>query len=312
MKLVARRTVWQVAIVVGMGITGMACDASAVVQDTPPAAPLSLFAYDRAAPLEYQESPAPSPDPAVRMFSISYASPSGGRVTGLLAVPAASGTHAGVVSLHGLPGTAQQAMTHQGVAIAARGAVVIAIDAPWARRGSQPDFTPRDSSEQVQLIRDIQRAVDVLLARSDVDPARLAYQGGSYGGAMGALVMGIERRFRTGILFVPDGGLVAHFTNSNGTPIGPLAAQPPEAQERWLAAMRPIEPIRFVHLAAPTPLLFQNGRLDTAVAPEDAVALHQAAGNPKTITWYDSGHGLPASAAAERIAWLAQHVGIRP
>jgi cephalosporin-C deacetylase-like acetyl esterase len=36
--------------------------------------------------------------------------------------------------------------------------------------------------------------VDVLLARADVDPARLGALGISYGGASGALFAGVERR----------------------------------------------------------------------------------------------------------------------
>ena len=67
----------------------------------------------------------------------------------------------------------KSAMVGIGLDHAARGAVVLAIDAPFARRGGDPFvFSPRDSLEQVQLIKDLQRAVDVLLARSDVDSAR--------------------------------------------------------------------------------------------------------------------------------------------
>jgi len=274
--------------------------------------PLELFVYDRAESLDYQETPAASSDPTVNVFRVGYVSPSGGRATGSLAVPASQGPHAGVVLMHGLPGTAAGAMSSHGLPIAARGAVVLALDAPWARRGGLPDFTPRDSVEQVQLIRDLQRAVDLLLLRADVDPARIAYVGGSYGGAMGALFVGIEHRLAAAVLFVPDGGLVAHFTNRDGSPTGALAAQSAAAQSRWLAAMRPIEPIRFIARAAPTPLLFQNGRQDQLVTVEDAEALHRAAKAPKTVLWYQAGHGLTPAAGADRFAWLAERIGIVP
>ena len=69
-----------------------------------------------------------------------------------------------------------------------------------------------DRTEQIQLIKDLQRAVDVLRAQANVDDGRIAYLGISYGGAMGALFTGIERCLKAAVLVVGDGGLVSHFT----------------------------------------------------------------------------------------------------
>jgi uncharacterized protein len=86
------------------------------------------------------------------------------------------------------------------------GGVVIAIDAPFARRGGSPiQFTTEDRTEQIQLIKDLQRAVDVLRAMPNVDDERIAYAGFSYGGAMGALFVGVERRLKAAVLVVGDG-----------------------------------------------------------------------------------------------------------
>ena len=138
--------------------------------------PLHLFDYDRAAPMELESSPI-GEDGGVAIHQVSYASPRGGRVTGRLFVPRGGGPFAGVILAHGMPGNAE-AFTGRAVYIARHGAVVIAIDAPFNRRPGGPlTRTPRDSAEQVQLIVDLQRAVDVLLARTDVDSARLAYVG---------------------------------------------------------------------------------------------------------------------------------------
>ncbi|HEU0300532.1 MAG TPA: hypothetical protein VFR37_13775, partial [Longimicrobium sp.] len=223
--------------------------------------PLHLFAYDRAAPLELQSTQIGAQD-GVAIHQVSYASPKGGRVNGRLFVPQGGGPFAGVVLGHGMPGNAE-AFTGRAVYIARHGAVAIAIDAPFNRRPGGPlTLTPQDSVEQVQLIVDLQRAVDVLLARPDVDPARLAYVGRSYGGATGALFAGVERRLKTYILAVADGGITTRFTAPGAPP--PPAEQ--EAQARaWLAAMQPIEGIRFVHLAN-APILFQNARQDQFVS----------------------------------------------
>ena len=275
-----------------------------------PALPLELFAYDRAAPLELADSVIGTED-GVRIHAIRFASPKGGEVTGRLMVPPGRGPFAGVVLAHGMPASAEQ-MTGRGVYIARHGAVVIAIDAPFARRAGDPlALTPADSAEQVQLIVDLQRAVDVLVARPDVDPARLAYVGRSYGGATGALFAGVERRLKTYVLAVADGGLVAHFRRPDGG-FDPIPGVPDEVLRRWVQAMAPIEPIRFVGRAAPASILFQSARRDQYVLPIRAEELHRAASEPKTVRWYDTEHPLDARAHVDQLQWLHEKVGTTP
>lgn len=265
--------------------------------------PMHLFQYDRAAPLEVQSSPMEERE-GVAVHAVSYASPKGGRVSGRLFVPRGNGPFAGVVLAHGMPGNAE-AFTGRGVYIAKHGAVVIAIDAPFNRRQGGPlTFSARDSAEQVQLIVDLQRAVDVLLARPDVDSARLAYVGRSYGGATGALFAGVERRLRTYILASADGGITTRWTGANA----PQGRIPQEQLRAWLAAMEPIEGYRFVGRAN-APIFFQNGRRDQAVSVERAEALHAAATGQKEVRWYDAEHALNPAAYVDQLRWLSQTVG---
>lgn len=276
-------------------------------------APLSTFAYDRSAPLEYTEARSASPDTSIALFRIRFASPSGGEATGVLARSSGTGRRPAIVLMHGLPGNADGAMSGIGLALVRRGAVVLALDAPFARRTTNDwlTFTQRDSAEQVQLFRDLQRAVDVLIARSDVDSSRIAYVGISYGGAMGSGFVGIESRLAAAALVVGDGGLVSHFTDAKGSAIGPFADIPAAQRDRWLTAMRPIEPIRFL-AGAKAALLFQNGRQDQLVTIEDAEALHRSAPVGATIRWYEGGHGLTAEASTFRFRWLSEKIGTRP
>jgi uncharacterized protein len=268
--------------------------------------PLHLFQYDRAAPLELQSTPLETRE-GVDIQSISFASPRGGRVNGRLFVPQGRGPFAGVVLAHGAPGNAE-AFTGRGVYIAKHGAVVIAIDAPFNRRPGGPmTLTPADSAEQVQLIVDLQRAVDVLLSRPDVDSARLAYVGRSYGGATGALFAGVERRLATYILASADGGITTRFT----TPGGPRPPVPDEQLRAWLAAMDPIEGYRFVGRAN-APILFQNGRRDPIVTVDRAEALQSAVHGEKEVRWYDAEHALSPEAYVDQLRWLSQKVGTTP
>jgi uncharacterized protein len=286
------------------------CTVSTLTDSPAPASALTAFAYDQAAAYDPALLPIGTA-PGVEIHALSFLSPRGtGRATGRLFVPEGAGPFAGLVLQHGLPGNAEQ-MTTYAALLARHGAVVVALDAPFARRGGEPlRFTEADSVEQVQLMTDLQRAVDLLVARPDVDASRLGYVGISYGGAMGALFVGIERRLKTGVLVVGDGGLVSHFTGPEDGG-GPFPGLTCAQWRRWLESMTPIEPIKYVGFASPTPLLLQSGRQDILVPPADAERLHAAARDPKTVQWYDAGHGLSIGAVRDRMFWLQEHLGMR-
>jgi uncharacterized protein len=288
---------------------------------TPPAKVTRLFAYDRRQPLAITKLgtntgrlPAQALD-GITVESITYASPKGGEVPALVVVPKGPGPFPGVIVQHGLPSTKQDFLP-AGVDLARTGAVAILIDAPFNRpqhgrvRGDL-SLTPTDRDEQIQLIIDLRRAVDLLAARPDVDRRRLAYVGISYGAAMGGLLAGVEDRIKAYVLAVGDGGLVSHFTGPDDTD-GPLQRLPAADRERWLAAMRPIEPIRFIGRAAPAALLFQAGTKDELIPQEDARRYHHAASQPKQLRWYEAGHELNCTARKDMMAWLAGHIRINP
>jgi len=274
------------------------------------AADRALFAYDVNAPLNLQET-LESTNNSVEVSTISFGSPDGGSVTGLLFDPVGrSSLRPGIVLMHGMPGTAR-GMAGYAQLLAQFGAVVIAIDAPFARRGGEPvRLSSEDRAEQIQLIKDLQRAVDVLRARPNVDHERIAYVGISYGGAMGALFVGIERRLEAAALVVGDGGLVSHFTGQEDFNF--MASLSCATRVNWFRAMTAVEPIRFIPHASPTTLLLQNGRSDNLVPTADAEALHAAAPDPKTIRWYAAGHGLNQQALFDRHDWLHEKIGLDP
>jgi dienelactone hydrolase len=286
-----------------------ACGAGSAVAPRP-AAPtaeaLRLFDYDAGAPLALRTVSTRRVG-TLTFQEITYASPKGGRVPATLIVPDGPGPFAGILLMHGMPGN-RTATFPEAETLARRGAVTLAIDAPFARRrGEAARLSARDREEQVQLIVDWRRGVDLLTARPHVDPKRLAYVGHSYGGAMGGLLAGVEKRLKAYALVVGDGGLVSHVTASRDPDFARLSRQ---ARERWLAAMEPIEPLRFVGRASPAHLLFQNGYRDRLVSPASAEAYQAAGSEPKTAEWYDADHSLNPQAVRDRHLWLAEQIGI--
>jgi dienelactone hydrolase len=281
-----------------------------------------LFNYDRRRPLAITRLGLTARLPPARelggvtVHSIAYASPKGGEVPALVVVPKGRGPFPGVIVQHGLPDT-KEGMLAAGIDLARTGALAVLIDAPFNRpqqgrvRSDPLTFTPKDRDEQIQLIVDLRRAIDVLVARPDVNHRQLAYFGVSYGAAMGGLLAGIEDRIKAYVLAVGDGGLVSHFAGADDTD-GPLQALPAQDRERWLAAMRPIEPINFIGKAAPAALLFLAGTKDQSIPQADARRYHQAASQPKQVRWYEAGHFLNCTARADMMAWLARHIRIDP
>ena len=266
-----------------------------------------LFAYDVNFPLNLQKT-VESTNNGVEVSAISFSSPEDGAVTGLLFDPVTrSSLRPGIVLMHGMPGNARQT-TNQAQQLAELGAVVIAIDAPFARRGGEPvRLNAADRAEQIQLIKDLQRAVDILRSRPNVDENRVGYVGISYGAAMGALFVGIERRLKAAALVVGDGGLVSHFTGPEDLSF--MESLSCATRLDWFRAMTPIEPIRFIPHAS-AELLLQSGRFDNLVPVADAEALQAAAPESRTIRWYDAGHGLNQQAIFDRLDWLHEVIGL--
>jgi dienelactone hydrolase len=277
-------------------------------------AELGQFAYDANAPLNLTKV-VENTSGGLEFSGISYDSPAGGRVTGILVNPVSrSSLRPGIILMHCAPGSSRDAwLINDAKTYANSGAVVIAIDAPFDRRNNfnaTVQMTKQDRAEQIQLMKDLQRAVDVLLAQPNVDKDRIAYVGVSYGGAMGAQFAAIEHRIKAAALVVGNGGWVTRMTQKEELPF--LASLSCATRAAWFREMVPIEPIRFIGFAKGTPLLLQNGKLDEAVLEADAQLLHNAAPEPKKLLWYNAGHNLTLQAVLDRHEWLVQQIGLDP
>ena len=274
------RTFFLLLLIPWLGSAG----AGTALRPAPPAPEiLRLFDYDARAPLDLR-TVSTRKQGTLTVQEVTYASPKGGRVPATLIVPDGRGPFAGILLLHGMPGD-RSVMLPEAEALAKRGAVTLSIDAPFSRpgyRGEPVRFTKQDRDQQVQLIIDLRRGVDLLASRPDVDPKRLAYVGHSYGGSMGGLLAGVEKRLKAYVFEVGDGGLISLYKGVNHTESQRLARS---VEEQWFAAMEPIEPIRFVGRAAPARLLFQNGRRDSYVPVGSAKAYQDAGSEPKTVKW---------------------------
>src|SRR5215208_6315762 len=165
------------------------------------------FDYDKTAPLELKTLGTEKRGDAT-VYDMTYASPKGGVVPAYLVVPSkGKGPFAGVVWGHWYWTNSdmrnRKQFLDEAVALAPAGVVSLLTDGPIARPGYVNDNTPlseKGAADQVQQVIDMRRGVDLLLARKDVDPKRLGYVGHSYNASVGAILSGVDRRFKAFVL----------------------------------------------------------------------------------------------------------------
>ena len=150
-----------------------------------------------------------------------------------------------------------------------------------------PDETNSYKEHVIQWAKDLRRSVDYLESRSDIDSDKLAYFGFSLGGRLGGLMVAVEARFKTAILYVA--GLRSQ-------------KQKPE-----------VDPFNFVSRVR-IPVLMLNGRYDSFFPHETAqVPMFKLLGTPeehKRHLVYDTGHSVPRNQLIkESLEWLDRYLG---
>ena len=201
----------------------------------------------------------------------------------------------------------------EAVALAGAGVASLLTDGPVARPGHVQDKTPLNEQEitdLVQQIVDMRRGADLLLARKDVDPKRLAYVGHSYNASVGGFLSGIDKRFKAFVLMV--GGLSDEMDlKSQDYPqyrqkVGAEKFDAFTAKYGWL------DPGKFVSHAAPAEVFLQYATREKFLTPERARQYATVVSEPKHFKLYEAPHALNAEARCDRIAFLTEQLKLQP
>ena len=275
------------------------------------------FDYDQNGPLDVREVGVINRN-GVRIHDITYASPKSGRITAYLVTPTRAGRFAGVVFGHWGYGTRTEFLP-EAMLYAKAGVVSLLVDdlgvrpAPWRRNapGSEPEAVRNNF---IQSVVDLRRGIDLLLARSDVDPKRIAYVGHSSGAHWGAILSAVDRRLKTVVLMagVPDEATIL-MESDDPDYVNFRQTTPKEQLDNYFKTVRSLDAINYVSHAAPTPLLFQFARFEQYFNEAAMRRYAQAASEPKLVLWYDTGHGLnDIRPLIDRANWLHKYIGIGP
>lgn len=157
------------------------------------------FEYEHSRPLDVQETSQREQE-GVTLREISYAL-GDGRNAATLIGPKTGGDQLrpGVLFVHWYgppePTSNRTQFIPDGIALARAGAVSLLIDTPWSKPEYFHERTREgDYARSVQQVKDLRRALDVLLAQPTIDPERIAYVGHDFGAMYGALAVASDPR----------------------------------------------------------------------------------------------------------------------
>ena len=282
--------------------------------------------YDERAPLDIKQRGLEIRD-GIKVLDISYASPvgnratsvgpNGGVVTAYLIIPPGPGPFPGVIYGHWcMPGSDKKNRTEfldEALVLAHSGVISLLPDHVSVRPGFVEDTTPFNEQQidvQVQQDVNLRRGADLLLARRDTDPRRLAYVGHSCDASAGAFLSGLDKRFKA---FVIMAGNISFEVDKKTKALQDYRQKVgPEKFDAFTEKYAWQDEGKYVSHAGPANVFLQYATNEPFLNAEVARQYLQVASEPKTLKIYDASHALNAEATRDRIAFLADQLSFKP
>ena len=263
------------------------------------------FDYSRERPLDIRETGTREQD-GVTLRDITYASLDGSRnAATIIARKTEAGIRPAILFVHWYgppdPTSNRTQFIPDGIELAKKGAVSLLIDTPWSR----PEYFRERSREtdyarSVQQVKDLRRALDILLSLPDVDPQRVAFVGHDFGAMYGTLAVASDARVKAFVFMAGTSSFSDWFLYGKPKLEG-------EARQKFVDQLAPLDPIRYLPRLK-MPILLQFANDDEHVSKARADALAAGANEPKTVRVYPAKHELNDEATQERIAWLKKEL----
>ncbi len=244
------------------------------------------YNYDQHLPLK-DSVPLVKDTTGYKLYYMTYTSVHEQKVTGLLTIPKSCTTPCPVIILmHGYGDSKTVDYVEAGNDFMwERGYAVLRLDIAnhGDRFKNNYDFSFTDGDRYwtrdilIQTVFDLRRAVDFIQTRKDLDSDRIGYLGISLGGIIGTVFCGVDQRVKVPVIVLGGGGMHLMF----GTD-----ALSDETRD-YLSM---IEPLNFVQMIAPRPLLMINAENDDVIPPMMSKLMFKTAKEPKKIIWFNAKH----------------------
>jgi dienelactone hydrolase len=247
------------------------------------------FDYDRGRPLDIHVQQTRHHGGAT-IQTITYAVPGTDPVTAELVT--APGRGPGIVYAHGgAPGADQ--FLDEALAAVKHGGAAMLPDIPITMTGT----ASTDITYVTEAIIAERRALDILVARSNVDPKRLAFVGHSWGAELAAIMAGVEPRLSAVAITCGWSRMSTDMADTAGI----------TGDQKYIDAATVLDGFRFVAIKGlHRGILIQYGTQDPNIPTAQRTELTHAAAGSVTRKDYDAGHDLIAfpKAAADRLSFL--------
>ena len=281
--------------------------------------------YDKSAPLNIKQAGIEHRGKAI-VYDISYASPTGdrgaavgpngGTVTSYLVVPAGKGPFPAVIYGHWcMPGSEKKNRTEfldEAIVLANSGVLSLLPDHVIVHPGFKVDETPLNETQiavEVQQNVNLRRGADLLFARKDVDPKRLAYVGHSCDATSGGLLSGIDKRFKAFVIMA--GGLSDEVDKTTKSFQDYRKKVGPEKFDAFLAKFAWMDAGKYVSRAAPASMFLQYATDEPFLNGDIAKRYFEIVSEPKRLKVYQAQNALNSEATRDRVAFLAQQLSFK-
>ncbi|MFT4537514.1 MAG: cephalosporin-C deacetylase-like acetyl esterase [Saprospiraceae bacterium] len=246
----------------------------------------SIYSYDTTLPLN-EGSALLLDTTGYQIHSVRFHSIMNQEIPGLLSIPnTGESPHPVIILLHGVGDRKEVDYVEAGHKILIEaGYAVMRIDIYNHGQRTLQDYDfdlkgdykywTRDMIRQT--VFDLFRTIDYLETRSDIDSNKIGFYGISLGGMIGTIFSGLEKRVGATVITIAGGNLNFIY----GTEA--LAS-------KHLDYLSIIDPINFVEMISPRPLLMINAEDDEVIPPLSSKLLYKKAKEPKEIKWYPATH----------------------
>jgi dienelactone hydrolase len=272
--------------------------------------PASMFAYDHRRPANLVRGAVDTRE-AAAVTDLTYETLTGARRAAYLVTPAqpSGRLRPAILFVHWYeppnPTSSRKEFLPDAIDLARDGVISLLVDTMW----SDPDWfqnrdPENDLGHSIEQVKELRRALDILIARPGVDRSRVFYVGHDFGAMYGALMAGVEAARLKGFVF-----MAGTRSFSDWFLLWPKRDDAGKAEV--VARMAPLDPDRHLAGIGTLPVLFQFATRDRFVTKAAAEALAASVGGPKDVRWYDAEHALNAEATRDRLAWLRARLAPR-